>query len=189
MDLVDEIERALKKPGKSKSGLARALGREPPAVTGILNRRRKIKVDELPRIREYLELEPVVRVVGSVGASSGEVYYGEANDDPGETAPAPLGASPDTVAVEIKGDSLGPGFNGWLAFYDDRREPLTLDLVGRLCVVGLADGRILIKIPRQAPRGLFHLFPNAGGDVIPDAKVTWAARVIHLAPKQVAKAP
>jgi plasmid maintenance system antidote protein VapI len=50
------IEQALKKPGKSKSGLARALGRQPSAVTDILKGGREIKARELPIIAEYLEL-------------------------------------------------------------------------------------------------------------------------------------
>lgn len=182
MDIIREIEQGLNKPGKSKSGLAKRLGKHPNVVTNILKGDRRVALDELPLIREYLELEPAVRVVGYVGASSEEVYFAGA-DDPAETAPLPPGASPDTVAVEIKGDSLGPGFNGWLAFYDDRRAPVTPNLMGRLCVVGLPDGRVLIKILRQAPGRRFHLMPNGRGEAILDQKVEWAARVIHLAPK------
>jgi hypothetical protein len=186
MDLVREIEEGLKKPGKSRQGLAKALNRSPSAVTEMLRKkgkRRKITAEEIPLIREYLELEPTVRVVGSVGASSDDVYFGEASDDPAETVPAPAGATSDMVAVEIKGTSLGAGLNGWLAFYKDRREPVTADLHNRLCVVGLADGRVLIKVLKPARGGRFHLFPNAAGEPILDAKVTWAALVIHMEPK------
>lgn len=187
MDLIGEIERGLEKPGKNRAGLARALNRSPSTVTEMLRRdekkARKIKADEIAVIREYLELDTMVQIVGSVAAGDGEVYYGLANDDPAETAPAPPGASLDTVAVEIKGASLGEGLNGWLAYYNDRREPLTSDLVGRLCVIGLADGRVLIKIPAKAPGGRFHLKPNATGETLFDCEVAWGARVIHLAPK------
>jgi hypothetical protein len=51
------IEQALKKPGKSKSGLARALGKHPTAVTNILKGDREIKAREMPIIAEYLELQ------------------------------------------------------------------------------------------------------------------------------------
>jgi plasmid maintenance system antidote protein VapI len=54
---VESIKQALKKPGKSKGGLARALGRAPQAVTLILQGRRQIKAKELPIIAEYLELQ------------------------------------------------------------------------------------------------------------------------------------
>jgi hypothetical protein len=182
---IREIEQGLKKPGKSKIGLAKALGRSPSVVSEILRKDgkpRQIKADEVPIIRDYLGLDPVARIVGYVGASSQEVYYAGA-DDPAETVPMPQGASPDTVAVEIRGDSLGAGLNGWVAFYDDRREPVTQNLLGKLCVVGLPDGRVLIKILRQAPGRKFHLLPNGAGEAILDQRVEWAAKVIHLAPK------
>ncbi|MCB1784103.1 MAG: LexA family transcriptional regulator [Alphaproteobacteria bacterium] len=43
-------------PHKSKSGLARALGLEPPAVSKILNGDRQIKAREYAIMREYFEL-------------------------------------------------------------------------------------------------------------------------------------
>lgn len=182
MDL-QEIKQGLSKPGKTKSGLAKALGRNPSAVTDLLKGDRQLKASEIPKVRAYLELNPVVPIVGSVGASAEAHFYAE-GQDPGETAPAPEGASPDTVAVEIRGDSLGPGFDGWLAFYDDTRSPVTEDLIGRLCIVGLDDGRVLIKTPRQArSKGRYHLYPSGPGDVIPDVKIVWAARVKGMAPR------
>lgn len=180
---IREIERALGKPGKTRSGLAKALGRNPSAVTDLLQGKRQLKASEIPKVARYLEMEPVVPIVGSVGAGAEAHFYAEGQAT-ADTAPAPKGGSPDTVAVEIRGDSLGPGLNGWLAFYDDRRSPITDDLIGRLCVVGLDDGRILIKTPRRArSRGRFHLLPNAGGDTISDAKIVWAARVTGMAPR------
>lgn len=189
MDLRREMERAFeRRPDKKKEELASRLGLKPSAVSDMLTRSRKprnIRATEVPIIREYLELDPVVKVVGFVGAGSEAHFYGEASDDPAEYVPAPVNASSETVAVEIRGDSLGPAFNGWLAFYNDRREPIDESLYGRLCIVGLDSGQVLIKIPRPArEKGLFHLFPNAGGDVILDARITWAARVTIMEPKR-----
>lgn len=181
---IREIERGLKKPGKSKTGLAKALGRSNPAVTGILKGTRLIKADEVPVIRKYLELNPTVPIRGSVGAGSEAHFYGEASDDPAESTLAPDGASPDTVAVEIKGDSLGVALNGWLAFYDARQDPPSEALLNKLCVVGLSNGQVLIKqIRASRQRGRYHLYPNAGGEPILDAKVDWAAKVIDMRPK------
>lgn len=185
MDLVEEIEHGLRKSGKSRIGLAKALGRSPSVITEMLRKngkRRHIKSDEIEKIREYLELDPVVPIVGSVGASSEEVYYGENADDPAEYAPAPSNASPETVAVVVRGESLGRGFNGWLAYYNDRRSPITPDLYNVPCVVALDDGRVLIKTPRPAPGGRFHLLSIGTGEIIHDAKLIWAARVILMQP-------
>lgn len=184
MDIVQEIEDGLKKPGKSKSGLADALNLHPNAVTNILKGTRQVKASELPPIREYLELDPTVPIVGAVGASSEAVYFYGEGDDPGERVPAPPEATPTTVAVEIRGQSLGIGLNGWVAFYDRRKPTVDESMIGELCVVWLADGQVLVKIPRPAARGRFHLWPNAGNDVMPDQKVKYAAKVINLARKR-----
>lgn len=44
--------------GKSKSGLAKAIGRSPSAVTDILSGRRRLRADEIPMIAEYLGVDP-----------------------------------------------------------------------------------------------------------------------------------
>lgn len=54
---LDWIRENLKKPGKTQSGLAAHLGIAHPQITQLLKGNRKLKVDELPRIAEYLEAE------------------------------------------------------------------------------------------------------------------------------------
>lgn len=56
------IARALKKPGKNKSGLARALGLHPSQVTKMLAKRRGIKANEIAVIASYLEERPPANV-------------------------------------------------------------------------------------------------------------------------------
>jgi hypothetical protein len=57
-ELRSWVARGLEKPGKSKGGLASALGKVGSAVTKILNGDRAIKLDELPVIAAYLEEPP-----------------------------------------------------------------------------------------------------------------------------------
>ncbi|SEE60251.1 repressor LexA [Rhizobiales bacterium GAS188] len=178
---IGDIERALHKPGKSKSGLAAALGRQPSAVTALLKGERKLKADEVPVIKAYLEMDDgaplTIPIMGDVGAGSEAHFYDQAQGPFGEIA-APQGSTDETVAVRIKGESLGNMFDGWFAVYDDRREPVTPDLHGQLCVVGLPDGRVLIKklTPSKSGNGLFHLY-GQNGDPILDTPIEWAARV------------
>lgn len=97
---------------------------------------------------------------------------------------APDGSGPSTVAVEIRGDSLGPAFDNWLVFYDDVRRGPTDDLIGKLCVVGTEAGDILIKkLQRSKTKGLFHLVSNSGETTMTDIAVEWAAKVKHMVPR------
>lgn len=122
-----------------------------------------------------------VPLVGYVGAGATTHFF--ANDIPLDEVPAPVGATESTVAVEIRGDSLGSFFDRWLVFYDDVHRPVTAELINRLCVVGLADGRILIKkIQRSKARGLFHLLSQTE-DPLLDVEIEWAARVKNMVPR------
>ncbi len=124
-----------------------------------------------------------VRVSGYVGAASEATFFAAGQGSADEVL-APDGATDSTVAVEIRGGSLGPFFDGWMVFYDDVRRPVTDDIVGKLCVVGLADGRVLVKRLVRSPgsRGLFHLYGQFGDPVL-DAAVDWAAQVKVVVPR------
>ena len=96
---------------------------------------------------------------------------------------APEGSTPDTVAVEIRGDSLGTFFDRWLVFYDDVRREVTPDLLGKLCVVGLDDGRVLIKkLQRSRSQGLFNLVSQTEAPIL-DVTIEWAAKVKSMMPR------
>lgn len=123
--------------------------------------------------------EGTVPLVGFV--SAGEAHFTAAGEL-GNVA-APGDPTDTTVAVEIRGDSLGSFFDRWIVFYDDVRRPMTEDLIGRPCVIGLVDGRVLIKKPqRSRTRGLFHLLSNTEPPIL-DAEIEWAARVKVMAPR------
>ena len=123
---------------------------------------------------------PKVRVVGYVGAGSEAHIYAVAQGDLDEVDP-PRGSTEDTVAVEIRGESLGAFFNRWLVLYDVVRRPVTPVLIGELCVVGLEDGRVLIKqVQRSRTEGLFNLISSVDKPIL-DVAVEWAAKVNSIA--------
>lgn len=56
------IANGLSKPGKTQKGLADALGISAPAVSNMLRGKRRVRVDEVPKIAAYLGVEPPVNV-------------------------------------------------------------------------------------------------------------------------------
>jgi len=193
---VDWIRAALDETGKTRSGLARALGRSPSAVTDLLNGRRRLRADEIAIAATYLGVEPprligggrappirsTVPLVGHVGAGAIAHFYAD-GQGPFDEVGAPDAASAKTVAVQIRGHSLGALFDNWLVFYDDVREPPGDDLVGRMCVCGLADGRVLIKaLKRSQIAGLWTLLSNAEPPIY-DVALDWAALVREMRPR------
>jgi transcriptional regulator with XRE-family HTH domain len=55
---LEWIREALKQPGKTQVGLAAHLGIAHPQITQLLKGKRKLKVNEIPKIAAYLEVEP-----------------------------------------------------------------------------------------------------------------------------------
>jgi transcriptional regulator with XRE-family HTH domain len=144
---------------------------------GVLEEEQPIDIDEP-------EAPPgrTARVVGYVGAGAEAHFYAVSQGDLDEV-PAPDGSTEATVAVEIRGDSLGLMFDRWLVFYDQVRSPVTPDQIGRLCVVGLPDDRVLVKrLRNSSKKGLYRLLSERE-QPIEDAAVVWAARVKAMVPR------
>jgi transcriptional regulator with XRE-family HTH domain len=201
MDELEWIRRGLEKPGKTQTGLARAMGVSPSAVTQLLKGRRELKYREIRPVAQYLDVTPpgmpeaapedpplddhsrTVPVVGYVGAGAATHYYAVSQGEL-DRVPAPEGDKGKTVVVEIRGDSLGKAFNQWLVFYDEVHRPVDRDLHGKLCVVGLADDRILVKKLHVKGGGLFDLISNTEDEEpIRNVAVEWAAKVKRLEPR------
>ena len=71
-DVIDWLDRGLRKPGKSQSGLARALGIAPAAINRALKGKRDIKARELPIISAYIE-EPAPNGGSEVTPMNGDL--------------------------------------------------------------------------------------------------------------------
>ena len=126
---------------------------------------------------EVMNGPSTVPIVGYAGAG-GQAYFESLPEDESIEADAPDG----TVAVRIRGISLGPGFDGWYALYTDRREPFTDDMFGQLCVVATEDGRTLVKwVQRSHARGVNLV--SGIGEIEEAVPIVWAARVTDLRPR------
>jgi len=123
-----------------------------------------------------------IPIVGYVSAGAGMVLLEEGHP-PNEWVGAIEGATGNTVAVEVRGASLGELFDNWIVYYDDVRSPVTVDLLNKLCVIGLYDGRVVVKKLRKGRQsGRFDLHSNTD-HAIYGVKVKWAARVKQMTPR------
>jgi transcriptional regulator with XRE-family HTH domain len=136
--------------------------------------------DDVLGVAEMENSEPAtVKLIGYVSAGATAHYD---ITDLGYVR-APADSTPNTVAMEIRGDSMGPLFKQWLVYYDEVRSPVTPDMIGRMCVVGLPDGRILVKtIESSRTPGLFHMLSNTESPLL-DVEIAWAAKVKSMVPR------
>src|ERR1700757_4990746 len=123
---VKMIERGLAKPGKTKGGLAAAMGVRPGAVSEILAGARLVKASEIQPITEYLELNavPIMGRVGA-GASIGPELEQVPPEGLGEVE-LPFPIAEETIAFEVVGDSMLPKYENGdvIVVYREQRHPL-----------------------------------------------------------------
>lgn len=182
LDWIRTTLKAVKSQGKNQTGLAQHMGIAHVQVSRLLSRQRSLKATEIPIIAEYLGVPPPARqypLVGDVGAGGAISMLEWPGGEP-EMVNGPDDLPFGTVAVTINGGSLGHGFDGWRAFYSDRREPFHDEWFKQLCVIGTGDGRMLVKWVRKGTNG-FSLHSGTG-DIEEGVDVVWAARVSDLRP-------
>lgn len=124
--------------------------------------------------------QTTIPVWGKAGAG-GRVYSFRERGAAIGAIPAPSDANEYTGAVEIEGDSLGRIFDGWYAIYDEVRDPPTVDLLGRLCVLETSDGQVYVKRLKKGRGKRFTLESNYEAPMY-DIEVAWAAPVKNLVP-------
>lgn len=123
-----------------------------------------------------------VPVVGYVSAGAELALYDQGQGPFDYVAP-PRDSKPTTVAAAVRGSSLGPLLDEAIIFYDDVRSPVTPDLHGKMCVVGLEDGRVVVKQLMPGDSGRFHLISNSSEPPLFNETVAWAAKVTDIRPR------
>jgi repressor LexA len=178
------IERGLEKTGKSKGGLAAAMGVRPGAVSEILGGERLVKASEIIPIMEYLELN-LAPIMGRVGA--GAVIEPDYEQVPPEglgDIALPFPIMEETIAVEIVGDSMLPKYESGdvIVVYKDQRHPLS-SFYGEEAVVRLKTGeRYLKTIERGKSPSVVNLSSFNAKQIV-GVKLEWVGEICLSMPK------
>lgn len=176
--------------GKTRAGLARVLGRSQSAVNRLLDGDQELKVSDIARIADYLEVEPppfhrtaFVPLLGKVsGGRNAAVLFGE-NGGPIDWIALPARSAPARGALEVEGDSMrGIAGHGFIAYIGERHEPPTAAQIGHLCVCGLPDGQRVVKFLHESKYpARFDLYSSNDEPMLAQA-VRWAAAVTNIVP-------
>jgi repressor LexA len=181
---VAMIERGLEKPGKTKGGLARAMGVRPGAVSEVLSGLRLIKAAEVALIMDYLELN-AVPIMGRVGA--GAVIEPEYEQVPAEgigevTLPFPI--EEDTIAFEVSGDSMLPKYESGdvIVVYREQRHPLG-SFYGEEAVVRLKTGERYLKTVERGKSPSMVNLTSFNAKPILGVKLDWIGEICLTLPR------
>lgn len=195
-ELKDRVRKLRKDLHLSQAELARRVGVKQQAIAQVesgkiqkptfivtLSKALNVSISELTGISGVDQPARTVPVVGIAQAGGSNIVRDFAGGSLGDVD-APVDATADTVAVEVRGDSMGGRLeDGDHVFFDDRREPVTDDLIGRLCVCGLEDGQVVIKrLAKGSQPGLYHLI-SYNAEPMFDQRLNWAARVTSIRPR------
>jgi hypothetical protein len=122
---------------------------------------------------------PKAPIIGYVGLGGVLHRYAVAPGDL-DLVKRPRKMSEAAVAAELRTDVVGPYFRRWLIVYENVQAAPSPELVGELCVVGLHDGRTVVKqVHRGSSAGLFNLVAQHL-PTMADAKIEWATRIDYL---------
>src|SRR5438477_12733588 len=178
------IERGLRKTGKSKGGLARAMGVRPGAVSEVLSGIRLIKASEIAPIMEYLELNSVP-IMGRVGA--GAVIEPESEQMPPEglgEVELPFPISEETIAFEVAGDSMLPKYENGdvIVVYREQRHPVS-SFYGEEAAVRLKTGERYLKTIGRGKSSTLVNLTSFNAKPINGVKLEWIGEICVTLPR------
>jgi repressor LexA len=175
---VKMIERGLERTGKTKGGLALAMGVRAGAVSEILSGIRLIKASEIPLITEYLELNsvPIMGRVGA-GASIAPEYEQVPPEGLGEVE-LPFPVSEETIAFLVAGDSMLPKYENGdvIVVYREQRYPLS-SFYGEEAAVRLKTGERYLKTIERGKSASVVNLTSFNAKPINGVKLEWIGEI------------
>jgi SOS-response transcriptional repressor LexA len=132
--------------------------------------------------------QPMVRIIGTVGADSEGTVIQTAGQETFDMAPVPPGGTTDSVALEVKGHSMRAiAEDGSLIYFEDQRNPPTPDMLGYYVIAELEDGRVLFKRLLRGSGPDLYMLESQVGPPIEDVRLKWAAEPTAIIPPKQAR--
>jgi repressor LexA len=178
------IERGLEKPGKTKGGLATAMGVRPGAVSEILSGIRLIKASEIAPIIEYLELNSVP-IMGRVGAGASiEPEHEQVPPEGLGEVELPFPIAEETIAFEVAGDSMLPKYENGdiIVVYREQRHPLS-SFFGEEAAVRLKTGERYLKTIERGKSPTSVNLTSFNAKPITGVKLEWIGEICVTLPR------
>ena len=181
---IKMIERGLEKPGKTKGGLATAMGVRAGAVSEILAETRLIKATEIAPIIDYLELNSVP-IMGRVGA--GAIIEPEHEQVPPEglgEVELPFPIAEETIAFEVIGDSMLPKYEHGdiIVVYKEQRHPPS-SFYGEEAAVRLKTGERYLKTIERGKSSTLVNLTSFNAKPINGVKLEWIGEICVTLPR------
>src|SRR6195952_2918860 len=178
------IERGLTKPGKTKGGLAAAMGVRRGAGSEILEDSRLIKDSCIQPIIDYLDLN-TMPIMGRVGP--GATIEPEHEQVPPEglgEVELPFPISEETIAFEVAGDSMLPKYENGdiIVVYREQRHPLA-SFYGEEAAVRLKTGELYLKTIERGKSSALVNLTSFNAKPISGVKLEWIGEICVTLPR------
>lgn len=126
---------------------------------------------------------PKLRILGKVERNGEVVFYPTPRIVERDDMPLGVNAT-EMAALEVVGGAMrGIADDGWLIFFEDVRQPPTKQLVGKLCVLEVADGRVMVRTLQPGRKKGRYDLESSTEPTLRDQQVVWAARVTWIKPR------